>query len=268
MAIVVYRVYSDDNFGTGTEFEENHFMSIVADEKSAKYVFAKDAEVLGLDDQRILDMKEILWAEETPTTPKEWAELAYYRIKGDTVVVEDYTDVSTAISAEEKLLVAAKEIRDDLDDSDFDEDDYEVFLEDEEEPVTAAAGACPPSTLDIKINLENREKAIQDGGYGPLNPAEPNEEFWDEKAQRWSISKDEAKKSLCGNCVMFITTTEMKNCIAQGIEQGGSTEQNAWDAIDAAELGYCEAFDFKCAASRTCNAWVTGGPIDDTKAKE
>jgi hypothetical protein len=26
-------------------------------------------------------------------------------------------------------------------------------------------------------------------------------------------------------------------------------------------LGYCEAFDFKCAASRTCDAWVVGGPI-------
>ena len=127
---------------------------------------------------------------------------------------------------------------------------------------------CPPATQDISINLANREKAIKDGGYGPLNPAEPNEEFWQEKSTRWSITPDEAKKSLCGNCVMFITTTKMKDCIAQGIEQGGSSEDNAWDAVDAAELGYCEAFDFKCAASRTCNAWVAGGPIDDSKAKE
>jgi hypothetical protein len=268
MAVLVYRVYNDDDFGTGKEFEENHFMSIVADEKSAKYVFAKDAEVLGLDDQRILDMKESLWAEETPTTPKEWAEIAYYRIKGDTVVVEDYKDLSTAISAEEKLLVEAKETRDDLDDIGSEDDGFEVFLEDEDEAVTAAAGACPPATQDIVINLSNREKAIKDGGYGPLNPAEPNEEFWQEKATRWSVSTEEAKKSLCGNCVMFITTTEMKNCIAQGIEQGGSGNENAWDAINAAELGYCEAFDFKCAASRTCNAWVTGGPIDDSKNKE
>jgi hypothetical protein len=27
-----------------------------------------------------------------------------------------------------------------------------------------------------------------------------------------------------------------------------------------ADLGYCEIFDFKCAASRTCDAWVVGGP--------
>jgi hypothetical protein len=27
-------------------------------------------------------------------------------------------------------------------------------------------------------------------------------------------------------------------------------------------MGYCEALDFKCAASRTCNAWAVGGPIE------
>lgn len=131
---------------------------------------------------------------------------------------------------------------------------------------TFANDECPPATQDISINLANREKAIKDAAYGPLNPAEPNEEFWQEKSTRWSITPDEAKKSLCGNCVMFIRTTKMKDCIAQGIEKGGSSEGNAWDAIDAAELGYCEAFDFKCAASRTCNAWVAGGPIDDSSA--
>ena len=41
-----------------------------------------------------------------------------------------------------------------------------------------------------------------------------------------------------------------------------------WEAIDAAgQLGYCEAFDFKCASKRTCRAWVTGGPITQDKKK-
>ena len=31
--------------------------------------------------------------------------------------------------------------------------------------------------------------------------------------------------------------------------------------VDAAGLGYCELFEFKCAADRTCDAWLTGGPI-------
>ena len=79
----------------------------------------------------------------------------------------------------------------------------------------------------------------------------------------WSVPVQEAKQSLCGNCAVFIITNEMRSCIATGLEQGGSGEQNAWDAIDAAELGYCEAFDFKCAASRTCDAWVAGGPVKD-----
>ena len=132
-----------------------------------------------------------------------------------------------------------------------------VFALDEDE--------CPPATQDIAINLENREKAIQDAGYGPLNPTQPNEEFWQEKADRWSVSMQEAKKSTCGTCVMFIRTPKMLDCIESGISAGDSGSENAWDAIDQAELGYCEAFDFKCAASRTCSAWVVGGPITEEK---
>ena len=125
--------------------------------------------------------------------------------------------------------------------------------------------SCPPATQDIATNLANREKAIETAGYGPLNPKEPNEEFWTEKANRWSVEVTEAKKSVCGNCVMFIRTPKMLDCIEGGISAGESGQQNAWDAIDTAELGYCEAFDFKCAASRTCSAWVVGGPITEEK---
>ena len=125
--------------------------------------------------------------------------------------------------------------------------------------------SCPPATQDIAVNLANREKAIETAGYGPLNPKEPNEEFWTEKANRWSVEVTEAKKSVCGNCVMFIRTPKMLDCIEGGISAGESGQQNAWDAIDTAELGYCEAFDFKCAASRTCSAWVVGGPITEEK---
>jgi hypothetical protein len=125
--------------------------------------------------------------------------------------------------------------------------------------------SCAPATQDIAINLENREKAIETAGYGPLNPKEPNTPFWTEKANRWSVSIQEAKKSTCGTCVMFIRTPKMLDCIESGISAGDSGQQNAWDAIDQAELGYCEAFDFKCAASRTCSAWVVGGPITEEK---
>jgi hypothetical protein len=142
----------------------------------------------------------------------------------------------------------------------------QVVLYEKENAVTAAApDTCPPATQDIGINLKNRKRAINNAGYGPLNPEEPNEAFWENKASLWSIKPEEAKTSLCGNCAMFTVTTQMKDCIATGISQGGSSTSDAWDAIDAAQLGYCEAFDFKCAATRTCDAWVTGGPIDDAK---
>ncbi len=121
---------------------------------------------------------------------------------------------------------------------------------------------CPPATQDIKINLENRQNAIDNVGYGPLNPKEPNDEFWKEKADRWDTTPEQARTTICGNCVFFIRTPEMLDCISKGIEQGGSSVDDADAAIDQAELGYCEALDFKCAASRTCNAWAAGGPIE------
>jgi len=139
-------------------------------------------------------------------------------------------------------------------------------------PVTAAVGVCPPATQDISLNLTNRQNAIDNVGYGPLNPAEPNEEFWQKKADRWNVTIEEAQTSRCGNCAVFIVTTQMKECIKQGLEGGQSNvayNYNNWDDIDkAAELGYCEALDFKCAASRTCDAWIAGGPIADTVKEE
>ena len=126
-----------------------------------------------------------------------------------------------------------------------------------------ATQTCPPATQDIVLNIENRQTAIDDVGYGPLNPLEPNEEFWQGKATRWSVTIEQAKTSLCGNCAVFVQTTAMRDCIAKGLDTGGSDSNDAWDSIDAAEMGYCNALDFKCAASRTCNAWVVGGPITD-----
>jgi len=131
------------------------------------------------------------------------------------------------------------------------------------EVIVAAAedDACPVATQDIQINLKNRQNAIDNVGYGPLNPNEPNDEFWQEKADKWKTTPEEAKTSVCGNCVFFIRTPKMLDCIAQGLEQGDSSQADADAAIDKADLGYCEALDFKCAASRTCNAWAVGGPI-------
>ena len=122
---------------------------------------------------------------------------------------------------------------------------------------------CPTATKEVSVNIKNRQKAIDSAGYGPLNPKEANSEFWDKKASRWDVTAKEAKKQKCGNCAVFIKTSAMEKCIQGGLAAGGELGDSAWDVIAAADLGYCEAFDFKCAASRTCDAWVVGGPITD-----
>jgi hypothetical protein len=119
---------------------------------------------------------------------------------------------------------------------------------------------CPEATYNIELNLKNRQTAIDVADYGPLNPNEPNEDYWKSKAEMFKGDLESAKKALCGNCAFFLQTKNILNCIAEGI---GGEVKDEWDTIEAGNLGYCEAFDFKCAANRTCNAWVVGGPITD-----
>jgi hypothetical protein len=120
-----------------------------------------------------------------------------------------------------------------------------------------AIEGCPESTQNIELNIANRQKCIDEANYGPLNPNEPNEDYWKAKADQFGANVEEAKKALCGNCVFFYRTPEILKCIAEGLGQ----EVDPYEAIEAGEIGYCEAYDFKCAASRTCDAWVVGGPI-------
>jgi len=116
--------------------------------------------------------------------------------------------------------------------------------------------SCPLPTQDITLNLKNRAKAITTAKYGPENPNLPNTPFWQRKADTWDVSVEDAKQSRCGNCAAFNVSEDIKECIAQGI----GNEADPWGTIKLADLGYCEIFDFKCAASRTCDAWVVGGP--------
>jgi len=112
--------------------------------------------------------------------------------------------------------------------------------------------SCPIATQDITLNLKNRAKAINSANYGPENPKLPNKQFWMEMAQEWQVDPEEAKMSVCGNCAAFNQDDSMLECIAKGIGEEG----DPWAMIEAGDLGYCEIFDFKCASSRTCSAWV------------
>lgn len=127
---------------------------------------------------------------------------------------------------------------------------------DQEAGYQDAGASCPAPTQDITLNLKNRAKAITSAAYGPENPNLPNNAFWSKKADQWDVSVDDAKQSRCGNCAAFNVSDKIKQCIADGIGR----EADPWGTIKLADLGYCEIFDFKCAASRTCDAWVVGGP--------
>lgn len=127
-----------------------------------------------------------------------------------------------------------------------------------------AEKACPPATQDAVLNTKNRNKAIKKLGYGPANPSKPGD-FWEEKSEMWDgIPVKEAKLMLCGNCAAFDISPAMLRCINKGIA-GEDDDKSGWDTIKAGKLGYCHMHKFKCASKRTCDTWVTGGPITGKK---
>lgn len=117
---------------------------------------------------------------------------------------------------------------------------------------------CPRATKDIALNLANRQKAIDVAMYGPANPGLLNEEYWRKLAAVWGISPNEAWTMRCGNCAAFDVTSNVRACIAAGLET-----TDTYDLPVAGTLGYCRAFHFKCAGARTCSAWIAGGPLKD-----
>jgi hypothetical protein len=121
--------------------------------------------------------------------------------------------------------------------------------------------ACPAATGDLTLNLRNRGRAIDKADYGPMNPSEPNDQYWRRMAARWDVPAEEAQTMRCGNCGAFNQTSRMLECIENGMSEDAG--EDAMEVVEAGDLGFCEIFDFKCAAARTCSAWIVGGPIKD-----
>ena len=120
---------------------------------------------------------------------------------------------------------------------------------------------CPIATQDIDVNLDNRQKAIDKYYYGPANPDKPGT-YWKDAAKRWGIDETTAKTMKCGNCAAFDVSDKMWDCMSKGIE-GKENNIDALATVQKGDLGYCNFLHFKCAGTRSCTAWVTGGAIND-----
>lgn len=127
--------------------------------------------------------------------------------------------------------------------------------------VSAVSDKCPTATIDIEENIKNRDWTIKNFGYGPLNPDAPDPGFWEKKADLWNSDIDTVMTARCGNCAAFDQTNKILDCMIKGINETAAA--NPRDVQDLANLGYCQLFKFKCAAARTCDAWLHGGPIID-----
>jgi DNA-binding CsgD family transcriptional regulator len=216
------------------------------------------------NDSFVLDEKSA-----TPTNPELYARVKAEAKKKFDVYPSAYANAWLVREYKKRGGGYRSEKADDGDYEDFVEDLTEMQLSDFIDWVDQkekAEKVCPPATSDIGLNIKNRQNAINTAGYGPLNPKEPNVDFWEKKAKRWSVTIEESKKQKCGNCAVFIKTPRILECIESGL--GNEAGDTAWDAINAGDLGYCEAFDFKCASARTCDAWVGGGPVTVEKGKQ
>jgi hypothetical protein len=120
---------------------------------------------------------------------------------------------------------------------------------------------CPIATQDIHVNLKNRQHGIDEYYYGPANPEKPGS-YWKDAAKRWKIDEATAKTMKCANCAAFDVSDKMWKCMTKGIE-GDEKNIDALATIEKGDLGYCNFLHFKCAGTRSCTAWVTGGSLDD-----
>ena len=115
---------------------------------------------------------------------------------------------------------------------------------------------CPRATQDLEINLENRQDAIDTKMYGPANPqldeTGGNQQFWQQYADLFNDTIENVMQMRCANCSFFDRSPEMLECIEKGIGDQADPEM----AVEAGELGYCQALDFKCASARVCKVWA------------
>ena len=105
---------------------------------------------------------------------------------------------------------------------------------------------CPAATQNPQLNKKNRQRTVQQYGFGPRNPRGVNKRFWADKARRFRLPVLLARFRRCGNCGAYDVTDHMVAC-------GGASEDGM--------LGFCLGHKFSCEAERVCDTWKPGGPV-------
>ena len=116
----------------------------------------------------------------------------------------------------------------------------------------------PAQLLYSEVNIANHLLAIQYEALGPIDPREPNQEFWTLKAEKWQVLEGEARTRLCMNCAHYDNSPEIVEYM-----------QSTWAPIKLQELpidpapvdipgdlsACCTRWLITCTAMRTCDAW-------------
>lgn len=116
----------------------------------------------------------------------------------------------------------------------------------------------PAQLLYPEVNVANHLLAIQYEALGPIDPREPNPEFWAAKVEKWQVLEGEARTRLCMNCAHYDNSPEIVEYM-----------QSTWEPIKLQELpidpapvdipgdlsACCTRWTITCTAMRTCDAW-------------
>jgi hypothetical protein len=76
--------------------------------------------------------------------------------------------------------------------------------------------STPEVFSDLERNLENRQHAIDEYLYGPMNPEEPGD-YWQRLGAMWDVTASEAATTRCGNCAAFNVSPEIRTAMADAI---------------------------------------------------
>ena len=128
---------------------------------------------------------------------------------------------------------------------------------------------CPEPLKDNSVNIKNHLVGINEKGLGPADPRQPNNEFWDDKAEKWGVTQGDARGRLCANCRFFVNSSDIKSCIENGpakdLKASALPLNPKWADIESKPVAFCVLLDITCSPIRTCDFQQLGGPIDDDK---